>query len=675
MPQFLDRLSSAPSKPQRALALAVVYIALWVGMWHLAIQFSLDGRASLWYLPAGLTMALLLCRGNQAAPLPIIASLIAGLTLPAWPVWPYFLLASLAPPLSYILATQGLRSWMRRHHQEKGYFNDPQRVLLFLIAAVVASLLSALSGTGAFWWGAPSSNTAILEFSLNWWIGDLTGILTLTPLALIFVAPAANAFLEGKPWPRRVPLILGVSSVPLTLAQTGIVLLSPAALLWLSFQVWPEPSQPQPFLFLLLLPILAWIAATRGVRGAILTALLYEASIMSMLIWFGHAEQVLKYQIVMAAMAASGLLTGAASQAWFAHATRFRDLAEVSNDLIWEFDARGRLSHLSGQFAKSLDWRPGTGEFWRHYVDVASSHPQDPDRQETDFPNLEAAILAQQSFHQLVLRLRLPGREQPVWTLSSGLPIWNENGELVGYRGATTDMTEHKKVEELLRDYEQKLQAEVVERTRSLAAVSRRNWRLANFDSLTTLPNRNLFFEHLRKGLQQSRRQQRMAAILLVDLDGFKQINDTLGHEAGDVLLRQVADRLQHCVRASDTVARLGGDEFTIILLDLEQASGAENVASKIIERLARPVTLTGFSEARVTITASVGIALYHPEWHYTLDLGVRLLRDADAAMYAAKRAGKNCWRLAEMLEPEADSNAPQTDASNTPAALDTSTQ
>lgn len=139
-------------------------------------------------------------------------------------------------------------------------------------------------------------------------------------------------------------------------------------------------------------------------------------------------------------------------------------------------------------------------------------------------------------------------------------------------------------------------------------------------------------------------------ALLLIDLDGFKAVNDTFGHDMGDELLRQVAARLQRCVRATDTVARLGGDEFTVVLPDLEQIDGVIAVARKIIECLAEPVPL---GEAIGMVTASVGIALYRPGSPDSLELAMTLLRQADAAMYAAKRAGKNAWRLAETVDSE----------------------
>ena len=629
----------------RIVALALVYIFAWVALWRASSLLNLTGGASLWYPPAGLTFALLLEYGARALPLPIAASLIAGVSLWPWEQWPYYLLANLITPLGYAAAAHLLRHYPVGRRHEKWHFNDPQRVALFLGAAAAGSLFAALSGVSVLRSaGLPLSGPSPPEIALGWWVGDFIGVVTLAPLALIFAAPLARQFRQGEP--PRLPESWALADPPaarLALAQTVLSALLLLAVFWVPYRLWPD--QPQPFLSLLLLPVLTWIAATHGLRGAVLTVFLYELGIVAMVALFGQADQTLQYQIVMVAVLASGLLTGAASQARLAHIARFRTLAEVSNDLLWEFDARGRLCDLGGRFAKTIEWHKGhRSAIWRAYVV--------PQEQDTDFAALETAIRQRRPFQQTVLRLRLPGQEQSVWTLNSGLPLFDENGGFLGYRGATTDITDYKKAqalqqkaEALLRDYDQTLEAKVAERTQTLTEASQRNWQMANFDSLTGLPNRNLFFEHLRKSVQQARRQWQLAALLLVDLDGFKQVNDTLGHDKGDELLRQVANRLLQCVRATDTVARLGGDEFTIILLNLEQHSGAEAVARKIVERLAEPVPL---GEVSATVTASVGIALYRPEWPDTLDLAMTLLRQADAAMYAAKRSGKNQWRFAD---------------------------
>jgi diguanylate cyclase (GGDEF)-like protein len=156
----------------------------------------------------------------------------------------------------------------------------------------------------------------------------------------------------------------------------------------------------------------------------------------------------------------------------------------------------------------------------------------------------------------------------------------------------------------------------------------------ANYDTLTALPNRQYFMDQLARRLAQAQRDPRQFALLVVDLDHFKRINDTQGHEAGDDVLRQTAERLKQCVRETDTVARLGGDEFTIVLPQVKSARDSESVAQHIIESMAAPFLVAGKEQF---LNASIGIALY-PADGTTAEA---LLRNADTAMYRAKEGGR----------------------------------
>ncbi|MBI5163348.1 MAG: diguanylate cyclase [Magnetospirillum sp.] len=172
-----------------------------------------------------------------------------------------------------------------------------------------------------------------------------------------------------------------------------------------------------------------------------------------------------------------------------------------------------------------------------------------------------------------------------------------------------------------------------------------RVWRQANFDALTGLPNRSLFVDRLTQAVRQSRRDDMRFALMFLDLDGFKKVNDTLGHAAGDVLLQQTAVRLGECIRATDTVARLAGDEFTIILQGLRDRSDATLVAEKMLETLTRPFDIDGH---RAEVRGSIGIAIF-PD---NAPDASSLLKMADEAMYAVKRHGKNGFRF--VVAPEA---------------------
>ncbi len=179
---------------------------------------------------------------------------------------------------------------------------------------------------------------------------------------------------------------------------------------------------------------------------------------------------------------------------------------------------------------------------------------------------------------------------------------------------------------------------------------------LAFYDSLTNLPNRRLALEKLGSALASAKRYERLTALLYLDLDGFKQINDSLGHGAGDQVLRETANRLTGCVRSSDLVvrskrpapgevadpvSRLGGDEFMVLLPEIAQAQDAAAVAGRILERLSMPISI-GHQE--VSVGASIGIAVYPLDG----DEAATLMKNADAAMYSVKESGRNGWKFFE---------------------------
>ncbi len=162
---------------------------------------------------------------------------------------------------------------------------------------------------------------------------------------------------------------------------------------------------------------------------------------------------------------------------------------------------------------------------------------------------------------------------------------------------------------------------------------------LAHYDYLTDLPNRALFLDMLEHSVAFAKRNSHRLAVLFLDLDGFKVINDTLGHDAGDLLLKGVSSRLQDTIRQSDSVARVGGDEFILVLGNIESDENAAHVAAKIIASLSEPFDLMG---SRVQVGASIGISLF-PDEEIDPD---RLVKQADEAMYLAKKSGKNTSRF-----------------------------
>ena len=172
---------------------------------------------------------------------------------------------------------------------------------------------------------------------------------------------------------------------------------------------------------------------------------------------------------------------------------------------------------------------------------------------------------------------------------------------------------------------------DVTEKKKSEALI----WQQANFDSLTQLPNRRMFHDRLEVEIAKSRREGLRTAILFIDLDHFKEVNDTLGHHQGDVLLVEASERIRACVRSTDTVARLGGDEFTVILSGLDESARSDVIAQKILDAMQAPFEL---GQEQAFVSASIGITLFPDDAEDVDDL----LKHADQAMYAAKGAGRN---------------------------------
>lgn len=188
--------------------------------------------------------------------------------------------------------------------------------------------------------------------------------------------------------------------------------------------------------------------------------------------------------------------------------------------------------------------------------------------------------------------------------------IFNEDGSVYRYVSLFSDITKKKETEELV-------------------------WKQANFDTLTGLPNRRMLYDRLKQEIKKSHRSGLPMALMLLDIDHFKEVNDTLGHAQGDVLLIEAARRITECVRESDTVARLGGDEFTVILSEVDDINSVERIAQNIIEQLAAPFQL---QNETAFVSASLGITLYPDD---ALDIDA-LIKNADQAMYLSKKSGRN---------------------------------
>ncbi len=289
---------------------------------------------------------------------------------------------------------------------------------------------------------------------------------------------------------------------------------------------------------------------------------------------------------------------------------RFRDLVKLSSDLYWEQDANFRFTHIDGP-ELLLARLPIAGIVGRRTWEIeAVSRVADEAWQE------HIALLERhEAFRDFTCCLR--GNDGgKLWLSVSGNPRFDDAGRFIGYHGVTSDVT---------------LRVEAEERYR----------HLAYHDTLTRLPNRRLLTDRLDQAIRGATRRQTRFALLLLDLDGFKQINDRYGHAAGDKVLEAVAARLRETVRDADTVARIGGDEFVVLLHEVGDIGDATRVADKILGRVGEPVA---DGDERHAVGASIGISLF-PEHGNTPDA---LLQRADHAMYRGKSRGGRTTRIFE---------------------------
>jgi diguanylate cyclase (GGDEF)-like protein/PAS domain S-box-containing protein len=291
---------------------------------------------------------------------------------------------------------------------------------------------------------------------------------------------------------------------------------------------------------------------------------------------------------------------------------RFRSLTELTSDWYWEQDVNFRFVRVDG------DMEAGRALPSANYLGLTRWGSGATGVSAAQWAAHRAALEAHEVFHDFEMqRLRPDG--SVLWVSISGAPIFDSNGVFVGYRGTGRDINARKKAEA---DIE----------------------RLAFFDALTGLPNRRLLIDRLTHAVASSARHASFGALLFIDLDNFKVLNDTRGHHMGDELLKQVATRLTDCVRGIDTVARLGGDEFVVMLEELgtteaEAGAQAEAVGRKVLTALNRNFELGGQQHHS---SPSIGVTLFF-DLQQSVDV---LLQRADLAMYQSKAAGRNTLRF-----------------------------
>ena len=285
---------------------------------------------------------------------------------------------------------------------------------------------------------------------------------------------------------------------------------------------------------------------------------------------------------------------------------RFKSLTELSSDWYWEMDAELRFTYVSEGIRKvrGIDPESLIGKRRWEMPGIAGDE---------NMARHKAMLEAHEPFRDFMLARRNPdGRI--TYVSHTGRPIFDDKGVFRGYRGVARDISANVEAEDKLA-------------------------RLAHFDNLTGLPNRGLLQDRLRRAVARANRTESLVAVMYLDLDQFKEINDSLGHAAGDQVLREAALRLERCVRSTDTVARLGGDEFTVLLEEVRSVEEVGRVAEKLLASVRERAEIHGHE---LHLSTSIGITIYPLDGRDS----DTLLRNADLAMYHAKQEGKNNYQF-----------------------------
>ena len=295
-----------------------------------------------------------------------------------------------------------------------------------------------------------------------------------------------------------------------------------------------------------------------------------------------------------------------------AHLDRLKLALDNSGLALWDFDVRANRIYLSEQWQALLGGPARASVIARHELEALIS-PEDLPPLST---RLNDVLEGASSHYDVEYRVRnLCG--DWIWIRTIGKAVERDaQGRAVRITGTNSDITARKRAEIELAHQ-------------------------ATHDGLTGLPNRGLFYDRLKRAMMRSHRSKRLMAVMYVDIDTFKSVNDTSGHDAGDALLKGFAQRLVACMRETDTVARIGGDEFTLVVEELTGREAGSHIAEKIVAAMRPEFVVDGRA---LTVTASVGVALYAGVDHITADA---LIKKADEALYAAKSGGRNKFRVA----------------------------
>lgn len=579
-----------PTPSVLAQTLIVISAYLLVASWVLNYS-TVYGNATIFWLPGGIGLATLLLWGRKLWLGIFAGGVLAGL-LVGDPLW-----ASLAIAAGNTLESLCIHHLLSRKQANFNVrLNNTSDFFQLLIATAAGALISAVIGPSTLLmlkYFPPSDLPA--QF-LRWWQADVLGIIVATPTLLIWRQLPRNW------WGNKLRQLETLSFLIASVALTQIIFMD-----WL--HEWFGLYVQNHWLYALIV----WAALRFERQGVTLVLMLiavfalqgatHDQGIFADDIAKTGFENFWFFQTVITLIGMQLVLTLCSRKQAEQRLQLAALVYENSSEAMMVTDADNRIVSVNPAFSQCTGY--SAAEVIGENPKILSSGRQSPSFYEAMWQALETSG----RWEGEIYNRRKNAEIYVEWVVIN--TVFDDKHQVMKRVALFYDITEKKKNEELI-------------------------WLQANYDPLTELPNRRLFSDRLKREILKAQRDQTSLAVLFIDLDHFKNVNDSLGHDSGDILLIEASTRLNRCVRKTDTVARLGGDEFVIILTDLNTAKeNCSTAAQNITDSLSQPFEIDDNS---LHISASIGIALYPSDADNFEDL----LRYADQAMYAAKNKGRN---------------------------------
>jgi len=614
------------------LVLAILYFATAKLGHSLALP---PGYVSPVWIPSGIILAAVLRRGYWIWP-GIFLGAFAGnvsayLDTSSLQSLSNALMAGTANGVGHVLsAVLGAYLIQRTTHTTRPYKTAAQGFALILFGVVAGTFLSALFGvtglcaTGFIPWSHYGATFA------TWWTGDAVGVLVITPFLLSLERHSLSRWILPEAW--LFAVVLGITALhglmlPEHVAgHIALVSLTPLVM-WSLFRLTPSITFAS-VVFIAAAAITAFLIGHGHFIGADANANLIE---LQLFIAIQVISTLILQSVVLEHRATEQRLRLARDQLDATVMARTKEL-KTKNEALQVSEARLRalIDHLDsgvvvhapdtsilltndraetllGLSEAQMAGRLAIDPYWRFVDRQMQTLPVE------SYP-VSRILATRQPLENMLLGVVRPDRETTTWMLANGSPLSDARGELIEIIISFFDITH-------IKESEQRLD------------------HLAHHDALTGLPNRLLFNARLQQSIERAERCSGSLALVFVDLDRFKHINDSQGHPAGDELLRQVAHRLAKAVRQEDTVARISGDEFMVLLEGVGPTEHARVAVEQLIEVFKTPLPVRGHP---ILMTASMGICIY-PQDGQEVD---ELMRNADIAMYRAKEDGRNGYQF-----------------------------